>query len=85
MTEEKHYDLILMDVQMPELDGLATTKIIRKRGGKQPVIIALTANAIKEDMEECLNIGMDDYVSKPTTIQNLIAVIKKWAINIKAV
>lgn len=85
MTEEKYYDLILMDVQMPELDGLETTKMIRKRGGKQPVIIALTANAIKEDKEECLSMGMDDYISKPTTIQNLVDIIQKWAINIKNV
>lgn len=85
MTEEKYYDLILMDVQMPELDGLETTKAIRKRSGKQPVIIALTANAIKEDKEECLSMGMDDYISKPTTIQNLVDIIQKWAINIKNV
>lgn len=83
ITEERYYDLILMDIQMPELDGMETTAIIRKRGGKQPVIIALTANAIKEDMEECLSIGMNDYVGKPTTIQHLITIIKKWAINIK--
>jgi CheY-like chemotaxis protein len=82
MTEEKAYDLILMDVQMPELDGLEATKMIRNRGGKQPVIIALTANAMKGDKEEFLGIGMDDYISKPTTIQNLVAIIKKWAINV---
>ncbi|MEJ7823550.1 MAG: response regulator, partial [Chitinophagaceae bacterium] len=79
MTEEKEYDLILMDVQMPKLDGLEATKMIRNRGGKQPVIIALTANAMKGDKEEFLGIGMDDYISKPTTIQNLVAIIKKWA------
>jgi CheY-like chemotaxis protein len=82
MTEKKAYDLILMDVQMPKLDGLEATKMIRNRGGKQPVIIALTANAMKGDKEEFLGIGMDDYISKPTTIQNLVAIIKKWAINV---
>jgi CheY-like chemotaxis protein len=83
MTEQAHYDLVLMDVQMPELDGLETTKMIRERVGKQPVIIALTANAIKEDREECLHMGMDDYITKPTTIKNLVETIKKWAINIQ--
>jgi signal transduction histidine kinase/CheY-like chemotaxis protein len=85
MMADGNYDLILMDVQMPELDGLETTKRIRSKGGKQPVIIALTANAIKEDMEACLSVGMDDYVSKPTTIKNLITVLKKWAINISII
>lgn len=85
MTENTHYDLILMDVQMPELDGLEATRRIRKRDGKQPVIIALTANAIKEDTEKCLSAGMDDYLSKPTTIKNLVDIIKKWALNIKNV
>jgi CheY-like chemotaxis protein len=83
MTEQKSYDLILMDVQMPELDGLEATRVIRERGGIQPVIIALTANAIKEDKEECLSSGMDDYISKPITIQMLVDIITKWAIYIK--
>ncbi|HEV8080404.1 MAG TPA: response regulator [Chitinophagaceae bacterium] len=83
MSEEKAYDLILMDVQMPELDGLEATKIIRKRPGKQPVIVALTANAMKGDKEEFLDVGMDDYISKPTTMQSLVSVIKKWAINVR--
>jgi CheY-like chemotaxis protein len=83
MTEQKSYDLILMDVQMPELDGLEATRVIRGRGGIQPVIIALTANAIKEDKEECLNSGMDDYISKPITIQMLVDIITKWAVCIK--
>ncbi len=82
MTEKKAYDLILMDVQMPVLDGLEATKMIRNRGGKQPVIIALTANVMEGDKEEFLGIGMDDYISKPTTIQDLVAIIKKWAINV---
>ena len=80
MTESKFFELILMDVQMPELDGLEATKIIRKRSGKQPVVIALTANAINEDMGKCMSVGMDDYITKPTTILNLTAIIKKWAI-----
>lgn len=69
---QKHeHDVILMDVQMPEMDGLEATKIIRANKGKQPIIIAMTANAMKEDREECLEVGMDDYISKPFKIELL--------------
>jgi signal transduction histidine kinase len=75
----KDYDLILMDVQMPEMDGLEATRFIRRQRGSQPVIIALTANAMLGDREECLQSGMDDYISKPVRLDELMRLLKKWA------
>jgi signal transduction histidine kinase/ligand-binding sensor domain-containing protein/CheY-like chemotaxis protein len=75
----KSYDLILMDVQMPEMDGLEATRIIRGRDSRQPVIIALTANAMRGDREECLQAGMDDYISKPVRLDELMQLLEKWA------
>lgn len=79
------FDLILMDVHMPELDGLAATAKVRsaelKAGvnpGEHIPIIALTANAFDEDREKCLAAGMDDYLSKPVTEEEFYAVISKW-------
>jgi CheY-like chemotaxis protein/HPt (histidine-containing phosphotransfer) domain-containing protein len=76
------YDLVLMDVQMPEMDGLEATRAIRsgKTGALHPKIpiIAMTAHAMKGDRERCLEAGMDDYLSKPIEPQALAAALEKW-------
>jgi two-component system sensor histidine kinase/response regulator len=74
------YNLILMDVQMPEMDGLEATKVIRCQGYRQPVVIALTANAMRGDREQCLAAGMDDYICKPVRLDELMQLLEKWGI-----
>jgi len=76
----KDYNLILMDMQMPEMDGLEATQIIRQNAVKQPVVIALTANTMPGDREECLKAGMNDYISKPLKTNELIEKLEKWAV-----
>jgi CheY-like chemotaxis protein len=84
MMAGKTYDIVLMDVQMPEMDGLEATRIIRKKyTNHQPVIIAMTANAMQEDKEECLQAGMDDYLSKPIKPEDLVSLLKKWALRVQ--
>jgi CheY-like chemotaxis protein len=68
-----------MDVQMPEMDGLEATQKIRTLPGVQPVIIAMTANAMQGDRDQCIKAGMDDYISKPINLDELIRAIEKWA------
>jgi CheY-like chemotaxis protein len=78
---EMTFDLILMDCQMPEMDGYQATSVIRSSTTLPNVnipIIAMTANAIKGDKERCIAAGMDDYVSKPVSLDKLSLVIKKW-------
>jgi signal transduction histidine kinase/ligand-binding sensor domain-containing protein/CheY-like chemotaxis protein len=77
------YDIVLMDVQMPVMDGLEATETIRKLNGEQPVIIALTANAMQQDKEQCMKAGMDDYISKPLQMEKLIEILEKWSVAIK--
>jgi CheY-like chemotaxis protein len=79
MMKAKKYDTILMDIQMPEMDGLETTVFIRKNASVQPYIIAMTANAMSEDKEICLRSGMDDYLAKPMRLEELMSVLKKAA------
>lgn len=76
---ENPYDLILMDCQMPTMDGFEASRHIRKLDGPQPVIIAVTANALVGERERCLSAGMDDYLSKPFQAEQLVAIVKKWA------
>lgn len=72
------YDLILMDCQMPIMDGFEACRQIRQLTQAQPVIIAVTANALVGERERCLNAGMDDYLSKPFQAEQLVAVVRKW-------
>jgi len=80
---KRHYDLVLMDCQMPILDGFAATAEIRQHerftgAGRRVPIIALTANAMEGDRERCLSAGMDDYLSKPFSQDDLQATIQRW-------
>ncbi|WP_232362537.1 response regulator [Desulfogranum mediterraneum] len=72
------YDLILMDVQMPEMDGLEATRVIRELGFETIPIVAMTANAMKGDREICLEAGMNDYISKPIKRELVFEIIEKW-------
>jgi signal transduction histidine kinase len=73
------YDLVFMDIQMPEMDGLdATRHIINQYGENAPPIIAMTANVLSENEAECRQVGMKDFLSKPFTIDRLEAIIQRW-------
>jgi len=75
-TEKKPYDLILMDVQMPKMDGLTATKLIRSQPlNSQTQIVAMTADAMPEDRQACFDAGMDDYISKPVVVSEIIQLV----------
>ncbi|MCL1931740.1 MAG: response regulator [Treponema sp.] len=73
----KKYDLVFMDVQMPEMDGLEATRAIRKTGNNIP-IVAMTANVFKEDIDKCLAAGMNDHLGKPLDMGNVLEKIRKY-------
>ncbi len=81
LMEKKSYDLIFMDVMMPEMDGITATREIRKKFGEQrpqPTIIALTANVLEEDKKRCFDAGMDDFLPKPVKKDQIKEKIEKW-------
>ena len=78
-ARERHYDLILMDIQMPHLDGLQATRQIRALPGHaQTPIVAMTANAFAEDRARCTAAGMDDFIAKPFTADLLFTTLLRW-------
>jgi CheY-like chemotaxis protein len=75
---ETPFDLVLMDCQMPVMDGFEATGIIRGQSASRPVIVAVTANAMAGDAERCRAAGMDDYISKPISVRELRRVLSPW-------
>ncbi len=83
---ERAVDLILLDCQMPGLDGFEVARLIRadaERFGR-PIIIALTAHALSEERQRCLDVGMDDFLSKPLAFKNLRATLRVWSERLRA-
>lgn len=78
-TLSSEFDLILMDCQMPEMDGFEATRKIREQCGRSIPIIGLTASALIDDRQNCLAAGMDDYLTKPYRAEQLIQIVQKWA------
>ena len=80
MLSQQNYDIVLMDCQMPVIDGYTATQELRRREGsnRHTIVIALTANAMPEDREKCLASGMDDYISKPINLSLLNALLQRW-------
>ncbi|MFD2876857.1 response regulator [Paenibacillus rhizoplanae] len=82
-VRSRHYDLVFMDIQMPGMDGIEATRLIREAMGLSPVIIAATAFARKEDEEMCLRAGMQDFIPKPIRGEELDRVLREWSGSIR--
>ena len=79
LAQHHDYDLILMDMQMPQMDGVEATREIRKLDGRATLpIVAMTANVFAEDRQLCLGAGMNDFLSKPVDPSLLFSVVLKW-------
>jgi PAS domain S-box-containing protein len=77
MYQKQAYDVILMDVQMPIMDGLEATRRLRSTYGKDPVVVAMTANAMTEDKEKCFEVGMNEYIAKPLNLKELVTLLAR--------
>ena len=79
--QANHYDLVLMDCQMPEMDGFTATMEIRRQEGpgRHTPIVALTANALEEERQKCFEAGMDDHLAKPFRRSDLKQMLEKWS------
>ena len=75
MIKSRNFQVVLMDVLMPEMDGLEATRYIRANFSHQPIIVAMTANALPEDRETCFQAGMNEYISKPINIETLVDIL----------
>ena len=79
LDQEPSIDLVLMDIMMPEMDGLEATREIRKRNGSKSLpIIALTAKAMPDDRQQCIAAGANDYIAKPIDVEKLLALVRVW-------
>jgi CheY-like chemotaxis protein len=77
--ELQPYDIVFLDVQMPEMDGYETSRLIRRRWkDERPTLIAMTGNVMEGDREKCLAAGMDDYISKPVRAKELEGILVRW-------
>lgn len=77
--DQKNYDVIFMDIQMPKVDGITATRKIRQDFKQQPWIVALTANALPEDRQLCIDAGMNDFITKPIQIEDIVNIFVRYS------